>query len=135
VPAPDLATLCTFRADLHACFFCHADALFEVIDTLLTAGPVTSLVHVRLQAAHCRGWGNLYDVLAEGALDEAALQGLLMRHAVSYGPAIYALDQGVWTRCDAETSPGRGFYNHPWRHSVGQPIVAGGPISGWPSSA
>jgi len=28
-------------------------------------------------------------------------------------------------RCDAETSPERGFYYHPSRHSAGQPIVAG----------
>jgi hypothetical protein len=31
----------------------------------------------------------------------------------------------VWARCDAECSPGRGFYYHPARHSAGQPIVAG----------
>jgi hypothetical protein len=31
----------------------------------------------------------------------------------------------VWARCDAETSPERGFYHHPSRHSNGQPIVAG----------
>lgn len=32
---------------------------------------------------------------------------------------------GVWPRCDAETSADRGFYHHPYRHSHGQPIVAG----------
>jgi hypothetical protein len=31
----------------------------------------------------------------------------------------------VWARCDAEASPGRGYYYHPSRHSAGQPIVAG----------
>ncbi len=31
----------------------------------------------------------------------------------------------MWDRCDAETSPERGFYYHPSRHSSGQPIVAG----------
>jgi len=31
----------------------------------------------------------------------------------------------VWDRCDAESSPERGFYYHPSRHSAGQPIVAG----------
>jgi hypothetical protein len=31
----------------------------------------------------------------------------------------------VWDRCDAETSPQRGYYYHPSRHSAGQPIVAG----------
>jgi len=37
----------------------------------------------------------------------------------------YAVDASVWARCDAQTSPERGFYYHPSRHSAGQPIVAG----------
>jgi hypothetical protein len=35
------------------------------------------------------------------------------------------VDVSVWPRCDAEASPGRGYYCHPSRHSAGQPIVAG----------
>ncbi len=31
----------------------------------------------------------------------------------------------MWDRCDAETSPERGYYYHPSRHSAGQPIIAG----------
>jgi hypothetical protein len=37
----------------------------------------------------------------------------------------FAVDVTTWARCDAECSPGRGFYYHPSRHSAGQPIVAG----------
>jgi hypothetical protein len=40
-------------------------------------------------------------------------------------PLAFAVDQSVWARCDAESSPGRGYYYHPSRHSAGQPIVAG----------
>ena len=36
-----------------------------------------------------------------------------------------AVDVSVWPRCDAESSPERGYYYHPSRHSAGQPIVAG----------
>jgi hypothetical protein len=39
--------------------------------------------------------------------------------------SVYAVDVSVWSRCDAEASPGRGYYYHPSRHSAGQPIVAG----------
>jgi hypothetical protein len=38
---------------------------------------------------------------------------------------VYAVDVSVWPRCDAESSPERGFYYHPSRHCAGQPIVAG----------
>jgi hypothetical protein len=40
-------------------------------------------------------------------------------------PLVYAVDVTSWPRCDAESSPERGFYYHPSRHSAGQPIVAG----------
>ncbi|MGH9261416.1 MAG: transposase, partial [Acidimicrobiales bacterium] len=35
------------------------------------------------------------------------------------------VDASTWDRCDAETSPERGFYYSASRHSAGQPIVAG----------
>ena len=35
------------------------------------------------------------------------------------------MDVSVWPRCDAESSPERGYCYHPSRHSAGQPIVAG----------
>ena len=125
MPAHDLETLRAFRTALHGCFRRRADALFELVDALLAAETVASLPHLSLQAAHRRGWGSLYDALAEGALDVAALQRLLTRHAADDGPAVYAVDLSVWPRCDAEASPERGFYYHPSRHSAGQPIVAG----------
>jgi hypothetical protein len=125
MPAHDLECLRAFRTALHACFNRRADALFELVDALLTAGPVTSLPHLSLQAAHRRGWGSLYDALAEGSLDVAALRALLMRHMASDDHPVYAIDLSVWPRCDAEASPERGYYYHPSRHSAGQPIVAG----------
>ena len=64
-----------------------------------------------------------------GRTHKAGLQDLLCRHSlegVEPGcPPIYAVDVSVWPRCDAEASPGRGYYYHPSRHSAGQPIVAG----------
>ena len=38
---------------------------------------------------------------------------------------MYAVDVSVWPRSDAESSPERGYYYHPSRHSAAQPIVAG----------
>jgi hypothetical protein len=125
MPAHDRECLRAFRTALHDCFQRRADALFELSDALLAAESVTSLPHLSLQATHRRGWGSLYDALAEGHLDVAALRTLLTRHAVPDAHPVYALDLSVWPRCDAEASPERGFYYHPSRHSAGQPIVAG----------
>src|SRR5215212_9684825 len=125
MPAPDLSDLRAFRTDLHGCFPRRADALIELIDALLTAGPVASLPHLSLQAVHRRGWGSLYDALAEGALDVAALGATLAQYPAADSQPVYAVDLSVWPRCDAEASPERGYYYHPSRHSAGQPIVAG----------
>ena len=40
-------------------------------------------------------------------------------------PLVFAVDASTWDRCDAETSPERGFYYSASKHSAGQPIVAG----------
>lgn len=79
------------------------------MDALLTAGPVASLLHLSLQAAHRRGWGSLYDALAEGRLDVAVLRATLAQYPVIDSQPVYAIDLSVWPRCDAEASPDRGF--------------------------
>jgi hypothetical protein len=117
------------RLSLYRCFERRADALFELTDAILSAGSVPSPVHLSLAAVHRRGWGSLYAALSKGRIDEESLRGLLSRHPLGDGspddPPIYAVDVSVWSRCDAEASPGRGYYYHPSRHSAGQPIVAG----------
>src|SRR5215210_1435385 len=126
-----LDDLRTFRNSLYRCFERRADALFELADALLTAaGTVPSPVHLSLVPAHRRGWGSLYDALSRGRIEEVSLRDLLARHASTTGEAcraapVYAVDVSVWSRSDAEASPGRGYYYHPSRHSAGQPIVAG----------
>jgi hypothetical protein len=129
VPSGDaVGTLVAFRAAVYAALGARRDALFDLLDALLTAGPVPSPVHLSLVPAHRRGWGSLYGALAHGQVAAAAVEGLLAALPLPVAedePAIYAVDGSVWPRCDAETSPERGFYHHPSRHSNGQPIVAG----------
>ncbi len=40
-------------------------------------------------------------------------------------PLVFAVDASTFARCDAESSPERGFYYSASKHSAGQPIVAG----------
>jgi DDE superfamily endonuclease len=127
---PSPMPLQEFRERLHGCLDKRADALFELTDAILTAGHVTSTVHLSLAAAHRRSWVSLYAALGKGRIDAESVRDLLVEQIPSYGipeggPAIFAVDRSVWSRCDAEASPERGYYHHPSRHSAGQPIVAG----------
>jgi len=119
-----------FRRSFYECLHRRSDALFELADAMLTAdGAVPSPAHLSLQASHRRGWGSLYAALWRGRIDAEALRELLARNPLASGsaddPLVFAVDASVWARCDAETSPQRGYYYHPSRHSAGQPIVAG----------
>jgi DDE superfamily endonuclease len=127
-PSDALHTLGTFRHSFYECLHRRTDALFELTDALLTADTVPSPVHLSLEASHRRGWGSLYAALNRGQIDAEALRKLLARHPLAGSRTttpVYAVDVSVWDRCDAESSPERGFYYHPSRHSAGQPIVAG----------
>jgi hypothetical protein len=120
--------LISFRNSFYECLRRRGDALFELTDAVLGAdSAVPSPAHLSLQAPHRRGWGSLYAALNRGRIDAEALRGLLASHPLAQSGAtpVYAVDVSVWPRCDAECSPERGYYYHPSRHSVGQPIVAG----------
>jgi Transposase DDE domain len=118
-------TLQTFRRALYRCFARRADALFELTDALLTAGPVLSPAHLSQEAVHRRGWGSLYAALAKGRINRTALRDLLCGHPLADGQPVYAVDCSVWARCAALTSPQRGYYYHSSRHTGGVPVVAG----------
>ena len=68
---------------------------------------------------------SLYKALARGEVDDEAMRDLLVEHRPSGWPLVFAVDASTWPRCDAETSPERGFYYSASKHSAGQPIVAG----------
>ena len=101
-----------FRQSLYECFQRRADALFELTDAVLTASAVPSPAHLSLQPSHRRGWGSLYAALDRGRIDAEALRRLLARHPLPTGSEtpVFAVDMSVWPRCDAESSPERGFY-------------------------
>src|SRR6266550_170820 len=106
-PTACLGRLVAFRAQLYRCFGRRADALFELVDAVLTAeGPVDSLVGLSEQKAFRRGHGALYDALACGEIDVEALAGLLVGSwdCPDDGPVKIAVDVSAWPRPDAVTS-------------------------------
>lgn len=125
-PTAPAAALIGFRQTLHASLMSWPDALFELTDATLTAsGPVSSVPHLSLEPCFRRSHGSLYKSLANGGVDTERLRDLLIANRPAGWPQVFAVDASTWDRCDAETSPERGFYYHASKHSAGQPIVAG----------
>ncbi len=122
---PEWEALRAFRDQVYALLGCRRDALFEALDAVLSAPTLETPAHLSL-APHChRGWGSLYDALNAGTMDVIRLEQLVASCRLDPQTTWFAVDASVWPRCDAETSPERGYYHHPYRHSHGQPIVAG----------
>ena len=118
--------LVAFRRDLYATFRSWGDALFELCDAMLcSSSPVGSVPALSLEPEFSRSHGSLYKALGNGRIDEDELRRLLVAERPAAWPAVFAVDASSWARCDAETSPERGFYYSASRHSAGQPIVAG----------
>lgn len=122
---PTLEALRAFRQQVYTACGCRRDALFELLDAVLTAPTIETVAHLSLVPSCRRGWGSLYDALNAGTMDLRQLEALVASYPLASETAWYAVDASVWPRCDAETSPERGYYPHPYRHSHGQPIVAG----------
>lgn len=118
--------LMDFRNDFYDCLGSWADALFELTDAALCApGPVSSVPALSLGPNFRRSHGSLYKALSRGEVDADGVRELLVRYRPADWPLVFALDASTWERCDAETSPERGFYHSASKHSAGQPIVAG----------
>lgn len=108
-----------FRAGFYGCLTGWADASFELCDAMLCVpGPVTSVPTLSLDPVFRRSHGSLYTRAGARPAAPAA------RRRRGW-PPVFAVDASSWARCDAETSPERGFYYSASKHSAGQPIVAG----------
>lgn len=115
---PALERLRAFRQHIYTTFGCRRDALVEILDALLTTSVIEHSVHLSLAPGFQRTWRSNYDAAA-------SLGHLVAAQPLETSMAWYAVDASVWPRCDAETSPDRGYYHHHTHHSNGQPIVAG----------
>jgi hypothetical protein len=121
----ELEELRAFRQQVYMRLGCRRDALFELLDALLNTPSIETPAHLSLVPSCQRGWASRYDALNAGSMDLGQLEALVAAYPLATETAWYAVDASVWPRCDAETSPARGYYAHPYRHSHGQPIVAG----------
>lgn len=123
--------LTRFRDELYQCFGMRRDALFEVLDAIVTAPAIESLVGLSLAPGFARGWASTCDALSDGSLDVPAIQRLLAAQPIprpeTPGGAreVWALDGSSWARPWALTSPERTACRVLTSGSAGQSLVDG----------
>lgn len=122
-----MAGLARFREQMFGCLRKRPDALFELADAVLAAGPVVSLPYLSLEPAFRRGHGMVYQALAEGRMDEEALRELLAAARPRDWPLAFAIDASTYPRPWAATSPGREWHHHscPGNHGSDGAAIAG----------
>jgi hypothetical protein len=122
---PEIEALRVFRSQVYRSFGCRRDALFEIMEAVLSTPVIESPAHLSLAPGFQRHWGSIYDALNAGTMHLIQLAELITAYRLATESEWYAVDASVWPRCDGETSPERGYYHHHTRQSHGQPIVAG----------
>ena len=127
-----IGELSGFRMDFYDCLESRADALFELVESVLCEpGPVVSLPELTLAGVHRRGHGGLYDALANGRMNiarfAATLAGLdLPRFG---GRITLAVDVSPWLRPDAECCDQRLFCHVHGRGRGNAQLIPGWPYS------
>lgn len=118
--------LIRFRKNAYGAFNGWADTLFELTDSLTSCPtPTYSTPALSLEPEFRRSHGSLYKALNNGSVDLNKMRSLLVEQKPADWPAVYAVDATSWPRCDAETSPERGYHYCPSKQLDGKPIVAG----------
>lgn len=102
--------LAPFRAELYQTFGRRRDALFDLLDAVLTGDRVHSLVRLSLVPSYQRGWSSVFDALTDGTIDVRALRRLLVQTLpvpTAGQRELWAVDGSGWPRPAAKTSPAR----------------------------
>src|SRR5438876_257924 len=73
--------LSAFRNQLYGCFIKAGDALFNIIDALLSETASRSLAELSLSPFCTRRWGSLYQGIQQADIDRPKMQGLFAMHA------------------------------------------------------
>lgn len=127
IPAPH--SLEQFRRAAYQTLGPRKDSLFELMEAALASPGPGTLVRLSLAPVFRRGWASAPDALADGGVDADRCRDLVHTTLLSAPPAgrpVWALDETVWPRPAAGTSPER-TYGH--RTTPG--IPQHGVVPGW----
>jgi hypothetical protein len=105
------------------------DALFDVLDALLSAGSVSSFAMLSQSETFQRKWPSLYAGIEDGQLDSTWLRRFLGQQVPSTGICIFPLDGSPWQRPRARTLEDRQYVYQASTDVNGGTVTIGYPYS------
>jgi hypothetical protein len=105
------------------------DALFDVLDALLSAGSISSFAMLSQSETFQRKWPSLYAGIEDGRLDSVWLRRFLAQQVPSTGICIFPLDGSPWQRPRARTLEDRQYVYQASTDVNGGTVTIGYPYS------
>jgi hypothetical protein len=95
----DINKLIEFRQAIYKNgMLARRDALFDLLDALISEGPVSSFAMLSQSSQFQREWSSLYAAVEDGELDRAWLRTYLARQVPQQGVCVFPLDGSPWPR-------------------------------------
>lgn len=125
----NLNTLQTFRQGIYTSFTRAADALFKVVDALVTETTAQSFAELALSPYFERRWSSLYEAFEDGRIDRKQLQQVLVEHLPKPAAGqrlLWGIDASGIARPESKTSADRTYLYLPnLPESRTPPVTAG----------
>lgn len=117
--------MAAFRQSVYGCLTQARDALFELVDALLTTPQLSSFPELSCAPVFRRQWPSLYEALQDGAVDQKNLLKLQVESLPPSDRPLLVGDHTAWTRAQARTLRDRTFEHQPVVIKGQKPITIG----------
>ena len=100
-----------FRKSIYEHLGTAKDAVFELMDAVLTSPSVSSYVSLSMNPLFRRKWSSIYEGLCDSRPARGKLMKLIVQEISTEEQPLLAGDSSVWLRPDAETLKDKGFHH------------------------
>ncbi|MDF5737803.1 MAG: hypothetical protein PUQ00_19650, partial [Nostoc sp. S13] len=112
IDAMILTQLEKFRQAVYDCLGKAKDAVFELMDAVLTSPSIPSFVSLSQSPVFRRQWSSIYAALHDSRLPKMLLMKLLVQEVATDEQPFLAGDHSFWARPEAKTLKERTFYGN-----------------------
>lgn len=120
-----LSKLAAFRQSVYGCLTGARDALFELLDAVLTSPRLTSFPELSCAPCFRRQWSSVYAALQDGKLNAQDLLKLELKQLPPLARPLLVGDHTAWGRVQARTLRDRSFVHQPTPIKGQKPISIG----------